>query len=128
MCRAQHSGRYLEGQGHSMTFQPNSFQPITFLFEVEFYNYFTGKITILRQRVACNILVATLNAKITAWPCSKIVSGPKVIWSRILQLLLTNYFSASNTYSGSITWFRPALVCFAMRQLCNVYYMSNKIK
>jgi len=33
-----------------------------------------------------------------------------VIWSRILQLLLTSYFSASNTYSGSITRFRPALV------------------
>ena len=33
-----------------------------------------------------------------------------VIWSRILQPLLTNYFSVSNTYSGSITRFRPALV------------------
>jgi len=35
-------------------------------------------ITILRQRVACNIWVTTLKAKVTAWPCSKIVSGPKL--------------------------------------------------
>ena len=33
-----------------------------------------------------------------------------VIWSRILQLLLANYFSVSNTYSGSITRFWLALV------------------
>jgi len=33
-----------------------------------------------------------------------------VIWSQILQLLLTNYFSVSNIYSGSITRFWPALV------------------
>ena len=30
-CRAQYLGRYLEGQGHSMTFKQNSFRPITFL-------------------------------------------------------------------------------------------------
>ena len=29
-CRAQHLGRYFEGQGHSMTFKQNSFWPITF--------------------------------------------------------------------------------------------------
>jgi len=79
-CRAQHLGRYPEGQGHSMTFQRNCLRPITLLFEVEFYNYFTGMITILRQRVACNIWVATMKAKVTAWPCSKIVSGPKVCY------------------------------------------------
>jgi len=60
-----------------MTFWQNSFRPIPLWFEVEFYNYFTGIITILRQRVACNISVATLKAKVTAWPFSKIVSGPK---------------------------------------------------
>jgi len=49
-----------------MTFQQNSFRPITLLFEVEFYDYFTGMITILRQRVACNTWVATLKAKVTA--------------------------------------------------------------
>ena len=32
-------------------------------------------ITILRRRVARNIWVATLKVKVTAWPCSKIVSG-----------------------------------------------------
>jgi len=40
-CHAQHLGRYLEGQGHSMTFQQNRVWPITLLFEVRFYNYFT---------------------------------------------------------------------------------------
>jgi hypothetical protein len=51
----QHLGRYLEGQGHSMTLQQNRIQPITLLFEVVFYNYFTEMITILRRRVAHNI-------------------------------------------------------------------------
>ena len=31
-----HLGRYLEGQGHSMTLQQNLVQPITSLFEVDF--------------------------------------------------------------------------------------------
>jgi len=30
-CRAQHLGRYLEVQGHSMTLQQNRVRPITFL-------------------------------------------------------------------------------------------------
>jgi len=52
-CRVQHLGCFLEGQGHSMTFQHNCVWPITLWFEVEFYNYFTGMINILRQRVVC---------------------------------------------------------------------------
>jgi len=82
-CRLQHLGCYLEGQGHSMTFQQNSFRLITWWFEVEFYNYFTGMITILRQHVVCNIWNATLKAKVTAWPCSKIVSGPKLCYLKL---------------------------------------------
>ena len=39
-----------------------------------------------------------------------------VIWSQILQLLLTNNFYVSNTYSGSITRFRPALVIYCLLQ------------
>ena len=99
-CRAQHLGRYLEGQGHSVTFQQNNFRPITLWFEVEYYNYFTGIITILRQCVACNI------------------------WSPILQLLLTNYFSVSNTYSGSITRFWPALVFLCCRLIIYAIYFD----
>jgi hypothetical protein len=76
MCRAQHLGRYFEGQGHSMILQQNHVRHITSLFEVGFYNYFTEMIHILRRRVARNIWVATLMVKVTAWPCSKIVSGP----------------------------------------------------
>jgi len=44
----QHLGRYLEGQGHSMTLQQKRVWPITLLFEVGFYNYLTEMITILR--------------------------------------------------------------------------------
>ena len=40
-------GRYLEGQGHSMTLQQNRVRPITWLFEFGFYNYYTEMITIL---------------------------------------------------------------------------------
>ena len=40
MYRAQHMGRYLEGQGHSMTLQQNCVRPITSLFEVGYYNFF----------------------------------------------------------------------------------------
>jgi hypothetical protein len=35
-CHAQHLGRFLEGQGHSMTLQQNCVRPITSLFEVGF--------------------------------------------------------------------------------------------
>ena len=37
-CRAQRLGRYLEGQGHSMTLQHNRVRSITSLFEVGFRN------------------------------------------------------------------------------------------
>jgi len=79
-CRAQHLGRYLEGQGHSATLQQNRVQPITLLFRVGFWKYFTEMITILRQHVARNIWVATLKVKVTAWPCSKIVSGQELCY------------------------------------------------
>jgi len=46
-CCPQHLGRYLEGRGHGMTMQQNRVQPITLLFEVGFYNYFTEMLTIL---------------------------------------------------------------------------------
>jgi len=47
-CRKQHLGRYLEGQGHSMTLQQKRVWPITLLFEVGFYKYWTEMITILK--------------------------------------------------------------------------------
>ena len=66
MCRAQHLGFYLEGQGQSMTLQQNRVRSITLLFEVGFQKYFTEMITILRRRVARNMWVATLKVKVTA--------------------------------------------------------------
>jgi len=75
MCREQHLCSYLEGQGHSMTLQQKRVWSITLLLEVGFYNYFTEMITILRWRVAHNILVTTLKVKVKPWPCRKNVSG-----------------------------------------------------
>ena len=74
-CRAQHLCPYLECQGHSATLQQNRVRPITLLFEVGFRNYFTEMTTMLRRRVARNIWAPTMKVKVTAWPCSKIVSG-----------------------------------------------------
>jgi len=75
MCRAQHLGRYLEAQGHSMTLQQNHVQPITLLFKVGFWKHFTQMITILRQHVVWKIWACYLEGQGTAWPCSKIVSS-----------------------------------------------------
>jgi hypothetical protein len=52
----QHLGRYLEGQGYSMTLKQNRVLPITSLFEVGFYNYFTEIITMLKRRVAIDLI------------------------------------------------------------------------
>ena len=76
VCRAQHLGLYLKGQGHSMILKQNSVRPITLLFEVGFPNCFSEMITIVRGCVARNIWVSTLKVKVTAWPWNKIVSGP----------------------------------------------------
>jgi len=75
-CRAQHLGRYPEGQGHSMTLQQNRVRPITLFFEVGFWKYFTEMITILRPHVARTNWVTSLKVKVTAWPCIKVVSSP----------------------------------------------------
>jgi len=75
-CWEQDLSRCLEGQGHSMTLQQNRVRPMTKLFEIWFYIYFKEMITVLRWRVAHNIWVNTLKVKVTAWPCSKIASGP----------------------------------------------------
>jgi len=48
----QHLGRYLEGQGHSLTLKQNCVRNITLLFEVIFQNYFTEMIALLRRCVA----------------------------------------------------------------------------
>jgi len=54
---------------------------------VNWNHLFTEMITILRRCVAHNIWVATLKVKVTAWPCSKIVSSHNIlIWSQILKL------------------------------------------
>jgi len=62
----QHLGRYLEGQGHSMTLKQNRVWPKTLLFEVRIKNNFKEMIAMSRRRVACNIWVTTLKVKVTA--------------------------------------------------------------
>jgi len=62
----QHLGRYLEGQGRSMTLQQNQVRSITLLFKVGFYKYFIEMITIYRRRVANNIWVDTMKVNVTA--------------------------------------------------------------
>jgi len=88
-CRMQHLGRYLEGQGHSMTLQQNRVRPITLLFEVRFYNYFTWMITILRRRVECKFRLLHWRSRsqqyLTAKSCLNFV-----IWSRIFQYFYIN--------------------------------------
>jgi len=94
MCRAQHLGQYLEGQGHSMTLQQNRVRPIISLFVVRFWNNFTEMITILRRRVTCKILAATLKVKVTAWPFSKIVFGPYLCYLKSdFTIILYNWSS-----------------------------------
>jgi len=66
MCRPQHLGHYLKGQGHSMTLQQNCVRPITLLLKVIFRNDFTEMITILRRHVTFKIWAATLKVKVTA--------------------------------------------------------------
>ena len=72
-------GSLFECQCHSMTFQHNCARPITSLFEVLFKN-FSHKWSSCWDDVPCTILVATLKVKVTAWPCSKVVSGSKLCY------------------------------------------------
>jgi len=108
-CRPQHFGRYLEGRGHSMTWQQNWVWPINWLFEVRFYNYYTEMITLLGWHVARNIWVATLKIMVTAWPCSKIMSGSKLCYLKshfetISQNWSTYWDAVSQAIFGSLPW------------------------
>jgi len=83
----QDLGRYLEGQGHSMTLQQNRIRPITLLFEVWFYNYYrndhhieTTFGSIPRRSRSQHDLAAKKSC-----PAHNIF-----IWSRILQLFYRN--------------------------------------
>jgi len=90
-CRAQHLGRYLEGQGHNMTLLQSRVQPITLLFKVGFRKYFTKMTTLLRRRVAHNIWVPTLKVKVTARLVAKSCPANNfVIWSWISKIFHRN--------------------------------------
>jgi len=84
-CHAQHLGRYLEGQGHSLTLQQNRVRPITLLFKVGFYNYFTAMITILGWHVSRNIWSLPWRSR-SQYDLAAKSACNFVIWSRILQL------------------------------------------
>jgi hypothetical protein len=86
----QHLGCYFAGQGHSMTLQQNHVRPLTSLFEVGFYNYFTKKHieTICRTQhldyfYTLNfVCVITLILQKVSLPVSKTYSGniTRFIW------------------------------------------------
>jgi len=66
-------------------------------------------ITMLRRRVARNIWVATLMVNVTAWPCSKIVSGPllrylKFDFETISQKWSSYWDDVSLATLGSLPW------------------------
>jgi len=84
-CRKQDFSRYLEGQGHIMTLQQNRVRPITWLFEVWFYNYFTEIITILRRCVASNILVPWWSRSQHDLAAKSCPAHNFVIWCPILK-------------------------------------------
>jgi hypothetical protein len=96
--RAQHLGRYLEGQGHSMTLQQNRVRPITSLFEVRFCNYFTEMITILRQCVMHNIWVV-----FTLWTLSV---QPALVLLKSIYI----YFIQDRSANSSQFWLDFVLV------------------
>ena len=104
-------GSLFEGQGHCMTFQRNCVRLIPSLFEVLFKKLIHINDHHVETTCRAQHLDRYLEGQGHSMTFSKIVSGPILCYfSRILQLLLTKYFSVSNTYSGSITRFRPALV------------------
>ena len=115
-CCAQHLGRYLECQGHSMTFQQNSFRSITLWFSSRILQLFHSNDHHIETM--CRVQHLGCYLKVQAKSC---LAQNFVIWSQILQLLLTNYFSVSNTYSGSITRFWLALV---LTFLCTLKMMT----
>jgi len=86
-CRAQHLGRYLKGQGHSMTLQQNHVRPITLLFDFRFRNNFTEMINILRRRVACKFgLLPWRSRSQHDFSAKSCPANNFVIWSQILGL------------------------------------------
>jgi len=91
-CHEQDLGRYLEGQGHSLTLQQNRVRPITWLFEIWFYNYFSEMITILKWHVANKYESIPWRLRsqhdLEAKPC---LADSFVIWSWIIQLFHRNY-------------------------------------
>jgi len=65
-------------------------------------------ITILRQRVVSKIWVATLKVKVTAWPCSKIVSAPLLRYLKFdfktISQKWSPYWDVSWAWFGSLPW------------------------
>jgi len=98
-------------------------------------------ITILRRRVACNIWSATLKVKVTAWPCSKIVSGPQLCYLKSDFKTITQKWSpywddVSRATFGSLPWRSrsqhdlaakscPALNFVIWRQILQLFYLID---
>jgi len=92
-CREQDLGRYLEGQDHSMTSQHNRVHPITWLFEVWFYNYYTKKwspywVDMSRSTIGSLPWRSRSRHDLAAKSCP---AHNFVIWSPILNIFHINY-------------------------------------
>jgi len=66
MCRTQYLGHILYGEMSQSDLAAKSCPAHNFVFWIWILKLFTEIITILRQRVACNIRVATLKVKVTS--------------------------------------------------------------
>jgi len=82
-CHVQHLGRYLEGQGHSMTLQQNRVRPMTLLFEARFQNSFTEMIPMSRATFGLLPWRPKSQHNLSAKSCQ---AYNFVIWNQILEL------------------------------------------
>jgi hypothetical protein len=80
-----------------MTLQRNRVRPITLLFEVEFYNFFTEMIISLRQRVARNIWVTTLKVNVTACHSMTLQQNRVRPITSLFEVGFYNFFTEMNT-------------------------------
>jgi hypothetical protein len=110
-------------------------------------------IIILRRSVARNIWVATLKVNVTAWPCSKIVSGRKLrylksdlatisqrwalYWIEVshstfgsLPFCVQNLFGEHHPVQPALVWFIFYVLLYLKMQICRNYFivLQNEIK
>jgi len=98
-------------------------RPITSLFEVRFYNYFTEMITILRRRVARNIWLLHWRSRSYHDLKAKLCQAHYfVIWRRILKIF------HKNDYHIETTCLAQHLGCYLEGQGHNMIWQQNLVR